>query len=442
MASDDVVKMDAIVVGGGPAGIAAAHTMAKAGMEVLVFERGEYAGSKNMGGLLYGSVLNGMIPEFYKKAPIERPVSKRQITYLGKERHAGLQFGADEWSEAPYNNTFIVWRSQFDRWFAKQAEDAGANLLESMVVEGLIYKGDGDSKKAVGVKLRGDEEFYADTIILADGVNSIVTEEAVRELGIKQGKTKQEFVVGVKEVITLPQKTIEDRFGLTENEGAALDFFGAPFEGLVGGAFIYTAKDALHVGMAANLETVKDSGLSPNEIMNKFKQYPLIKKYLRDGELREYSAHLIPEGGYNAIGELSGAGVMITGDAAGLVNMSLYKEGTNHAMESGYLAAGIAVEAKAKNDFSKTAFAKYDEKLRNSVAMRDMKKYKDLPFIMQNSPNLFSLYPEQAVRLMCDFFTVTAEPKKTIQKRAIKRFLKELPKGKFIRDVLRARKLI
>lgn len=442
MASDEVVKMDSIVVGGGPAGIAAAYTMAQAGMEVIVVERGEYSGSKNMGGLLYGTVLNEIIPGFYKKAPIERPVSKRKITYLGKDRHAGMEFGADEWSREPYNNTYVVWRSQFDRWFAGQAEEAGVNLLEGMVVEGLIYEGEGDAKKAVGVKIRGDEEFYADTIILADGANCLVKEEAVEQLGIAPGKAPQEFALGVKEAIALPQKTIEDRFGLTENEGMALDFFGAPFEGLAGGAFIYTAKDALHVGMAANVDDIENVGLSPNEVMDRFKANPVVAKYLEDGELKEYSAHLIPEGGYDAIGGLVGNGVMITGDAAGLVNMSLYKEGTNHAMESGKLAAETAIAAKEKADYSLSTLRLYEEKMAESVAMQDMKKFRKVPAIMQNSRNLFSLYPEKAVGLMCDFFTVTPEPKKVAQKRAMKSFMKGLPKGRFIRDVLRARKLI
>ncbi len=442
-ASEDRVKMDAIVVGGGPAGLAAAYTMAKQGLEVAVIERGEYSGSKNMGGLLYGTVINELIPEFYKQAPIERPVSKRQVIFLGDGLHAGMDFGSQDWAAPPYNNTFVVFRSQFDRWFASQVEEAGATMVEGMVAEDLIYENFVDGKKAVGVKIRGDEEFYADVIVLADGANGLLTEKVIREMNLAQKKEAVDFALGVKEVIGLPCEKIEDRFGLEENEGVAIDLFGLPFAGLVGGGFMYTAKEAVHVGIAAKLESVKKTGLSPNEIMDKFKQHPVVRKYLRGGELIEYLAHLIPEGGYDAVPELAGNGVMIVGDAAGFVNMSLYKEGTNHAMEAGKLAGETAVEAKKKGDFSKRTLSAYQDKIRKGVVMKDLKSFRKTPHIMETTPNLFALYPTKVVQLMVDYFTVTsAETKKQTQRKAFKRFMKGLPLFKFMYDAFRARKMI
>ncbi len=440
--TEDSVKMDAIVVGGGPAGLAAAFVMAKAGLEVCVIERGEFAGSKNVGGLLYGTVINELIPAFYDKAPIERYCSRREIIYLGKDKYAGIQFGADEWSEEPYNDTFIVYRSAFDKWFAGQVEEAGGTLLESMVADELVYEGEGFDKKAVGVKLRGDEIFYADVIVLADGANALLTEQVRKELQLKPGRKEQEYAVGVKEIIGLPQQTIEDRFNITEKEGVALDFFGTPFSGLVGGGFIYTAKEGLHLGAVSRIQSVVDSEISPNEMMENFKRHPFVSKLIRGGELLEYSAHMIPEGGYDAIGELAGNGVLIVGDAAGLVNMSIYKEGTNHAMASGVMAAEAAIQAKETGDFSKKALSAYEKSLHASPTMKDLKKYKDVPDVMEGTPNLFAMYPDKAVQMMVDFFTVTAETKGSLQKAAIKNFLTGLPKVKFAADVFKARKLM
>lgn len=433
--------MDAIIVGGGPAGLSAAYVMAQAGLEVMVVERGEYCGAKNVGGLLYGTILNQMMPRFFEKAPIERTVSRRTLVFLGGQEHIALDFGAEAWSQPPYNNTFIVHRSQFDRWFSKEAEAAGANLVEGMVVEDLIYEESGGEKKAVGVRLRGDEEFRADTVILADGANCLVSERARAALGLQAGPVKQEYAVGVKEIIGLPREKIEDRFNLEANEGVAIDFFGMPFDGLIGGGFLYTAKESIHLGFAARIESLTQAGLSPNEVIDRFKAHPVVRRYIRGGELLEYSAHMIPEGGYDAVGELHGHGVMIAGDAAGFVNMSLYKEGTNHAMESGRFAGETAVEAKRKGDFSKTALSAYRTRLENGVVLKDLRRFRKVPEVLATTPNLLSLYPKKVNRMLVDLFSVAYRTKSETKKQAIRDFLKGLPKLQAARDLIRARHL-
>jgi electron transfer flavoprotein-quinone oxidoreductase len=439
--SDDAVKVDAIVVGGGPAGLAAALAMAQQKLEVILIERGEYSGAKNMGGLVYGTVLNKLIPDAFKRAPIERPVSRRSIVYLGDGRHAGIDFGSEEWTKPPFNNTYIVNRSQFDRWFAKEAEAAGVSLLEGMLCDDLIYEGTNGAKKVVGVKLRSQEEFRADVVVLAEGSNCLVTKKATETLGLAKGTHAQEYAVGVKEIIGLPRAKLEDRFHLTADEGVAMDFVGTPFKNLVGGGFIYTAKEAVHLGAVARIQSVVDSKRGPNEMLDAFKKHPVIRKYLEGGELLEYSAHMLPEGGLSAIGELTGNGLMIIGDAAGLLNMSLYKEGTNHAMESGMYAAQAAVEAKAAGNFSKTGLASYESKLRASVVWKDLAKYAQVPEVLNSTPALFSLYPDKFAQLLVDYFTVNEQPKAVIQKQAMKKFLTGLPKFQFVRDMLRAKKV-
>lgn len=440
---EEKVKVDAIVIGGGPAGLSAAFVMAQEGLEVVVIERGEYAGSKNVSGLFYGSVINEMIPKFYEKAPIERPVTKRSITFLGEEVHASINFGSQEWTNPPYNNSFVVYRAQFDRWFASEVEEAGAIILDGMVAEELLYEGNGRDKKVVGVGIRGDEDFYSDIVILATGANSPLTESVVEQLGLKAGKEPQAYALGAKEIISLSEKMIDDRFNLSENEGAALDFIGTPFEELVGGGFIYTARENLVVGFAAKIDSIVEKGISPNEILDGFKKHPVIKKYLRGGETVEYSAHMIPEGGYLAVGELTANGLIIVGDSAGLLNMApLYQEGSNLAMASGKFAGETALLAMEGKDFSKNKLSLYGEKLKDSFVMQDLEKYKDVPQVLDTTPELFSFYPKKICDLMVDLFTVNQEPKAGSQKQAIKSFMSDMPKLKALKHLYRAKKLL
>ena len=442
MVDDEKVKVDAIVVGGGPAGLSAAHAMSTAGLQTILVERGEYCGAKNVGGLVYGTVLNQMIPHLFEKAPIERSVSRRELIFLGGEEHVGLKFGADEWSRAPFNNTFIIHRSMFDRWYSKQVEEAGGSLLEGMVAQEVIVESSGGEKRASGVRLRTGEEFFADVVVLADGANCLVTEKAMADLGLRGGRRKPDFAVGVKEIIGLPRGTIEDRFNLEANEGVAIDFFGVPFDGLIGGGFLYTGRESLHLGFAAKIESVAHARVSPNQIIDRLKQHPLVRKYVRGGELQEYSAHMIPEAGFEAIPEVVGNGLMIAGDAAGFVNMSLYKEGTNHAMESGRYAGQTAVDAKRKGDFSRDALHGYATRLAHGVVLKDLRRYAKVPDVLAGSPNLLSLYPKKVNRLIVDYFSCLPEPKAETQKRALRAFLRGLPKFTFVRDALRARRMV
>lgn len=440
--SEDAISVDAIVVGGGPAGLSAALTMAQNGLEIILIERGEYAGSKNVGGLVYATVLNALIPGAFEKAPIERPVSRRSIAYLGEDQHLAVDFGANEWARPPFNHTYIVNRSQFDRWFAKEVEAAGVSLLEGMVVDDLVYAGTNGDRRVTGVKLRGGETFHAPAVILAEGANCLVTRKAREALGLRAGRHEQEFAVGVKEIIGLPRAAIEDRFNLEPHEGAAMDFVGVPFKGTVGGGFIYTAKEAVHVGAVVRIASMVEAKRNPSEVLDAFKRHPRIRPLLRGGELLEYSAHMLPEGGYDAIGELTGPGLLIAGDAAGLLNMSLYKEGTNHAMESGHYAGLAVVAARNTGDFSRVGLAGYEARLKEGVALRDLRKYSAVPDVLNGSPALFSIYPDKVTRLLVDYFTVTREAKSDIQKRAVRRFLHDLPKLQFLRDVFRARKML
>lgn len=132
---------------------------------------------------------------------------------------------------SPSQRSYSVLRSKFDAWLMEQAEEAGAQLITGIRVDNLVQR-DG---KVVGVEADGDV-IEAKTVILADGVNSILAEK----LGMAKRVKPTDVAVGVKELIELPKSVIEDRFQLQGNQGAACLFAGSPTDGLMGGGFLYT----------------------------------------------------------------------------------------------------------------------------------------------------------------------------------------------------------
>ncbi len=439
---EDRVKVDAIVVGAGPAGLMAAHRLAKEGLDVIVVERGQYAGSKNVSGLLYSTVLSDAIPGFEGRAPLERPVTRRVLGFIGEDLFGALDFGAQQWREPPHNHSWVVYRAQFDRWLAQEVEEAGASILDGTVVDDLLYEGDGPARRVVGVSVRGDEPLYSDVVIIAEGALGIVTQRAMERLGMRRGHKAQVFGIGVKEVWGLPSVVIEDRFHLGPGEGAAMEWVGSPFRGLVGGGFLYTGRESLSLGFIVKVDSLARSRLSPHDLMEGFKAHPEISKYLRGGELLEYSAHILPEGGYDAVPELCHNGLLVVGDAAGLVNASLYHEGANLAMASGRLAAEAVIQARLVGDFSKAGLSLYERMLRDSFAFEDLRNYRKISEAQEAYPRVMDLLPRRFCRLLTEFYSQAQRPKRSIQKEAIARFMDGLPKLRTARDLWRFRRMI
>ncbi len=374
-------KFDSVVVGAGPAGIAAAYTMAKAGLNVLVLERGEKPGAKNMfGGVIFRHHTEKLAPEFWKTAPVERHVVEYQYWLLSKESHLLLSHRNQKFN-GQYN-AFTVHRAKFDPWFAKLAEDAGAVIINRTTADDVV-KEDG---RIVGVKTdRGD--IFADVIIAADGVNSMLSKQA----GLREELPPDAVVLAVKEVIAVPKQKIEERFNLGPDEGVAALLVGwGP--GMHAG-FMYTNRDTISLGIAINLRDLGDSGQRPQVMFEEFKNHPSIAPLIKDGELKEYSAHLIPEGGYDYVANIYTDGMLVVGDAAMLVN-AINWEGTNLAMASGIIAGETVIEAKKRNDFSARTLSRYRQRLEESFALKDLKKYRAVPKFFSSNPDFFTLYPE------------------------------------------------
>lgn len=414
-------KFDSVVVGAGPAGIAAAYTMAKAGLKVLVLEKGEKPGAKNMfGGIIFRHHTEKLAPEFWKTAPVERHVVEYQYWFLSKDSHLLLSHRNQKFNGR--YNAFTVHRAKFDPWFAKLAEDAGAVIINRTTVDDLLVQ-DGT---IVGVKTeRGD--IWADVVIAADGVNSMLAKQA----GIREELPQDAVVLAVKEVIAIPKQMIEERFNLGTDEGVAALLVGwGP--GMHAG-FMYTNRDTISIGIAVSMRDLDKSKQRPNVLFEQFKNHPSIAPLIKDGELKEYSAHLIPEGGYDYVANIYTDGMLVVGDAAMLVN-AVNWEGTNLAMTSGIIAGETVIEAKKKNDFSSRTLKKYRERLEESFVLKDLKKYRGIPEFFSSNPDFFTVYPEALNELFYMWHVVDDEFKGDRIKRMKATLFKRRSKISLIRD--------
>ncbi|MBI4321125.1 MAG: FAD-dependent monooxygenase [Chloroflexi bacterium] len=405
-------KFDVIVAGAGPAGLAAAYILAKAGLNVVVCERGEYPGAKNvMGGILYRHATEAVIPEFWKEAPIERAIVEQRVMIVDGDSAVTLCYRNPQFGQAPYNN-FSVLRAKFDRWLGEKVEEAGAFIITDTTVEDVIRK-DG---KIVGVHTgREDGDLYADVVIAADGVNSLLS----KKVGLHPELAPHNVALAVKEIIALPQEKIEDRFNLENGQGVAIEMIGEVTAGMMGTAFLYTNKDSLSIGVGAILSEYVKKGISPYDLLEYVKQHPTIRPLLAGGEAKEYMAHLIPEGGYDAIPPLYTDGMLVAGDAAMLVN-SYHREGSNLAITSGKLAAETVLKAKEKGDFSAQSLSIYQQMLQDSFVVKDLKKYKGMSHFIETHPHFLTLYPQLANYVANELMTVDGVPKADKQKAIFK----------------------
>ncbi|MDP2153361.1 MAG: FAD-dependent monooxygenase [Methylotenera sp.] len=408
-------KFDVIVVGAGPSGNAAALRLAEAGLSVLQIERGESPGSKNVqGAILYSDALEKLIPDFRDDAPLERHVIEQRMWVLDDNSFVGSHYRSDSFNKEPYNRYTMI-RAQFDKWFSERVQKAGALLICETTVSHLLL----DGQRVIGVMTdRQGGEIYADAVILADGVNSLLAKKA----GFHPELKPKNVALAVKEIHFMPQEMIEQRFGVKGDEGVVIEMVGKITKGMMGTGFLYTNRESIAIGVGCMLSDFKNQKITPYELLEQMKAHPSIQPMLEGGEMKEYTAHLIPEGGFNAIPNLYGDGWMIVGDAGMFVN-AVHREGSNLAMTTGMHAADTLIELRSEGkEFTSANLKRYKARLDESFVMKDMKKYKNMPDVFHTNPQFFNDYPDlisQAARTM---LTVDGVDKKTKEKEIRKSF--------------------
>jgi electron transfer flavoprotein-quinone oxidoreductase len=421
-------QFDAIVVGAGPAGSSAALAMARAGLQVALIERGEYPGAKNVSGAaLYApNLLEALLPKYWEEAPVERYMTRRVVTFLGKEAATSLDFRTSRFSQPPYNG-FTILRPKFDRWLADKAVEAGVLLITSTVVDDLLYK----DKQVIGVRCRREEgDLYAPLVIAADGANAFLAKKA----GLQHEFRPDEMTLGVKEVLRLDAHTIEERFNLKGDEGMTNEYVGYASGDVKGGGFLYTNRDTLSIGVVTQIASLAEKKVRAYDLLDRFKQHPAVAPLVREGVTLEYSAHMIPEGGWSMLPILSRAGLMVVGDAAGFVFATgLFLEGMNFAIASGLAAAATAQQAHADRDFSAQSLKRYRKQLESSFVLKDLKKFRHAPAFINNE-HLQNVYPDLICDTMEHIFRSSGKPRRKLGRVVLGTMRKEVPLLTLLRD--------
>jgi electron transfer flavoprotein-quinone oxidoreductase len=404
--SDEEI-LDVIVVGAGPAGLACAAEAAGAGRQVIVLERGDLAGEKNLsGGRLYLEPLKDLCADLLKDAPFERPVVSETVCLC--DQRSSLSFRLDQME----GDSVTVLRARLDKHLAEKATAKGAMVLPQQRAGELITEGG----RVTGVKV-GPEILKARWVVAADGALSFIAQKAK----LRPQRNPHNYAVGFKEIIQLDAKAIEERFNLQEGQGAARLYLGAVTGGLPGGGFIYTNRDSLSVGLVAQIGTLQEWQSESHlfELLEEFKQRLDVAPLIKGGKTVEYGAHSIPEGGLRALPPPGMPGLLLAGDAAGFVlNTGPVLRGMDLALASGVLAARSIV---AEGD----SLQNYRQALGKSFIMKQMRAHKKAPKTLARE-GLYRRLPGQLVNWAADFFKVSPDGSHPRMKRAFKNLRRSL----------------
>jgi electron transfer flavoprotein-quinone oxidoreductase len=417
MSEEAEPDFDVIVVGAGVAGCVTAYQLAQQGRSVVLIERGEAPGSKNLsGGVLYCRGMQEVFPEFLNEAPVERRITRNYINFLNAESSVGIDYKDTRLADPV--NAVTVLRAKLDAWLAEKCETAGVFIMPGVRVDRVLTEDGATGQRVVGVRA-GEDELRARVVVAADGVNSFIA----RDVGLRKKEPLKHLATGVKCVVSLPRETIEARFNLIGDEGAAFAVVGDCTQGVGGGGFMYTNTDSISVGVVLRLDDVTAKKKVVTDVFDHFLAHRFIAPYLEGGEVAEYGCHLVAEGGLDMIGEISMDGMVVVGDAAGLtLNTGLTVRGMDLAVASAVAAAAGIASALDQNDTSKSGLAGYRERLFASYVGKDMKTYAKAPAFLELE-RMYKDYGELIGNILYGAFNLDNEPRQhllTVARKALR----------------------
>ena len=366
----DTLDVDVLIVGGGPAGLAAAYRLATlqrerggAPLSVAVLEKARESGAHMLSGaVLDPQALDELVPDWRARgAPLDTAVQEDRIYFLTRKR--ALRFPV---TPPPLRNHghYVISLNRFVKWLAGLVEEAGVDIFAGFAGAEVLF----DGERVAGVRT-GDQgldrsgarkptfepgvDIRAAVTIFADGVRGNLTKTLIRRFALDEDRLPQQYAIGIKELWEVPPARLAP--------GAVIHTMGYPLRlGEFGGGFIYALPEGrLSVGFVAGLD-YRDPLFDPHAAFQQFKRQPLVARLLADGQMVRYGAKALPEGGWHAVPRCHMPGALIAGDAGGFLN-SMRLKGIHLAMRSGMCAAEAAFEAVRAGDPSAARLARYAE---------------------------------------------------------------------------------
>ena len=425
-------RYNAVVVGAGPAGATAALMMAGNNLSVALLERGRYPGSKNMtGGTIAGMPFQDILPEYWEMEgiPLERRIVSDELWLLDSDSAVRMGFTGRRFGKVPFNRHTIL-RYKFDNWYANQAVKAGAELICNCLAVDLAYHKTGlMSKKVDGVVLEGGDVIHADVVILAEGAQGSLVQKA----GLRKRLKPNEMTLYVKEVLELPAEKIEERFNLERGEGASIGMVGYPTSPAIGKGGIWTNRDSLSIIVGGYLNQIVGKGLSPLQLLERYKEHPLVKRLIEGAKPVKYMAHIIPKGGFKKIPTLVDDGIIVAGDAAEMISG---RRGMDLAMITGKFAAEAAAQACALDRYGRDVLASYEARIKGSFFYLNMKSHKNAEAYFNRYQDSDFLITKAMNDLAYKFFEQNLESDKNNMIKMAEELINMQSLGKTTKDIL------
>ena len=384
------MEFDVIIVGGGPAGLAAACRLMQLNSElsVAVVEKGSEIGAHILSGNVFEpSALNELFPNWHNMgAPVNTAVDNDQVQFLIDEKKAMPIPGLFLPKQMKNHGNFIISLGQLCRWLGNQAENMGVNVLPGFAAAEVLYDGDrvvGVATSDMGIDKKGEKkstfqsgyELLGKYVIFAEGARGNLSEQVIEKFNLRENSDPQHYGIGIKEIWEVDDQR--------HREGLVIHTLGWPLNlQTEGGGFLYHASNKkVFSGLIVGLN-YKNPYLSPFEEFQRWKKHPKIRHYLEGGKRIAYGARAVNKGGLQSLPKLTFPGGMLIGCAAGFLNGVKIK-GSHTAIKTGMLAAESIHKELSKNCTGSAELRSFENGVKTSWVYKELYRSRNFNPAMQ-----------------------------------------------------------